>query len=52
MRENSGMNELRDLLGKVAAKQQDAIRNGISTKDIANQTIIEGEVKEVPDATP
>lgn len=52
MRENSGMNELRDLLGKVASKQQEAIRNGTSTKDIANQAIIEGEAKEVPDATP
>ncbi len=52
MRENSGMNELRDLLGKVASKQQEAIRNGTSTKDIANQAIIEGEAKEVSDATP
>lgn len=52
MRENSGMNELRDLLSKVAEKQQEAIRGGTSTKDIANQTIIEGEAEEVRNATP
>lgn len=44
LRENSGMNELRGLLEKVANTQQNAIRNGATTKDIANQTIIEGEV--------
>lgn len=47
LRENSGMNELRDLLGKLASKQQDAIRQGTTTKDIAGQVIIEGESTEV-----
>lgn len=53
MRENSGMNELRGLLQKVARQQIEAIENGASTKDIAGQTIIEGEVTEVTNsATP
>ena len=47
LRENSGKNELRDLLGKLASKQQDAIRQGTTTKDIAGQVIIEGESTEV-----
>lgn len=45
MRENSGMNELRDTLTKLAAQQQDLIRAGVSPKAIAEQTIIDAEVK-------
>ena len=47
LRENSGMSELRTLLDKVANQQQQAIKSGATTKDIANQTILEGEVIEV-----
>ena len=39
MRENSGMNELRDMLKKVAEKQIEAINSGAATKDIAGQII-------------
>ena len=48
MRENSGMTELKDLLTNLARKQRDMIQEGtISTKDIAEQRIIEGESKNV-----
>jgi hypothetical protein len=47
MRESSGMNEMRDLLGKLAKKQQEMISGGVTTKDIAEQVIIEGEAEEV-----
>lgn len=43
MRETSGMNELRDALTKMAQTQRDLIQSGVSTKDIADQRIIEGE---------
>ena len=43
--ENSGMNELRDTLTQLAKQQQDLINRGVSTKDIAAQTIIDVEVK-------
>jgi hypothetical protein len=45
MRENSGMNELRETLTKLATQQQDLIRAGVSPKAIAEQTIIDAEVK-------
>lgn len=45
MRENSGMNELRDTLTKLAAQQQDLIRAGLPAKAIAEQTIIDVEPK-------
>ena len=48
MRENSGMTELKDLLTNLARKQRDMIQEGaISTKEIAEQKIIEGESKNV-----
>lgn len=52
MRENSGMNELRGLLERVARQQVEAIQGGVPTKDIARQTILDGTATEVPDATP
>ncbi len=45
MRETSGVNELRDLLGRLATQQRDMIGNGTSVKDIAASNIIEGEVE-------
>lgn len=48
MRENSGMSELKDLLTNLARKQRDMIQEGtVSTKEIAEQRIIEGESKNV-----
>lgn len=47
LNETSGMNELKDLLQGVAKKQQEAIRDGVSTKDIAAQPLIEGTAKDV-----
>lgn len=47
MRENSGMNELRDALAKMAKQQQDLIKSGVTTKEIAEQVIIEGEARRV-----
>lgn len=45
MRENSGMNELRNVLTELAQRQRDLIASGASsTKDIADQRIIEGEL--------
>ena len=43
MRENSGMNELKNMLVELAAKQRELISNGVPTKVIAEQPIIEGE---------
>ena len=37
------MNELREALTKMAQTQRDLIQSGISTKEIADQRIIEGE---------
>lgn len=39
MRENSGMNELKSLLSELAAKQVNAIKSGVSTKEVAEQVI-------------
>lgn len=45
MRENSGMNELRNVLTELAQRQRDLIASGASsTKEIADQRIIEGEL--------
>lgn len=44
--ENSGMTELKDLLGQMATKQQELIGSGVSTAEIAGQPLIEGKVKE------
>lgn len=43
MRETSGVNELRDMLGKLAQQQKSLIEHGTSTRDIAAQPIIEVE---------
>lgn len=46
MRQDTGMNELKDLLTSLARKQRDMIQDGsVSTREIAEQHIIEGEVK-------
>lgn len=60
--ETSGMNELKDTLGKLAQMQQDAIAQGITTREIAHQPIfgslnssgsqIEVKVSEMKDVTP
>lgn len=42
--ENSGMNELKDTLVKLAQQQQDLIKRGVPTKDIAAQTIVDAQV--------
>ena len=48
MRENSGMNELKDMLTALAMKQREAISGGnLTTQDIADQKIIEGESSRV-----
>lgn len=44
--ENSGMNELRTTLEQLAKQQQELINRGVSTKDIAAQTIIDVEAKQ------
>lgn len=43
MREGSGMTELKDMLVKLAGQQRDLIKSGVTTKEIAEQTIIEME---------
>lgn len=47
LRENSGMTELKETLREMAATQQKLIESGMSVKDIAEQTIIDVEVKDV-----
>jgi len=44
--DNSGLNEMRDSLRKMAEMQQQLIRDGMSTKQIADAKIIEAEVVE------
>ena len=43
VQDNSGMNELKDTLHKLAVQQQELIENGVSAKSIASQTIIDAE---------
>lgn len=43
LNQNSGMNELKDLLSNLAQQQRDLIASGVPTKEIAEQKIIEGE---------
>lgn len=43
MRENTGMTELKDMLVKMAEQQQNLIKQGVPTKVIAEQVIIEME---------
>lgn len=47
MRENSGMNELKNMLVDLATKQRELISNGVPTKAIAEQPIIEVEAVHV-----
>lgn len=47
MRESSGMNELKEAMAKLAEQQQAAINNGMSTKEIADQTIVDVKAKEI-----
>jgi hypothetical protein len=41
MRETSGMNELKDMLGKLAQQQRTMIGQGVTTQEIASQKIID-----------
>lgn len=43
LRETSGMNELKDMLGRLATQQLDLIKSGVPTKIIAEQKLIEIE---------
>lgn len=45
--ESSGMNELKQALAAMAAKQAEAIEAGVSAKHVAETPLIEGKVKEV-----
>ena len=47
MRETSGMNELKDMLTQMAQKQRELIANGVPTKEIADQRLIEGSATRV-----
>ena len=44
--QDSGLNQLKDLLAEVARKQQAAIEAGVPTREIAAQPLIEGKVVE------
>lgn len=44
MHETSGVNELRNMLGQLAKQQKELIEQGVSTKSIASQVLVEGEV--------
>lgn len=46
--ESSGMNELKDMLTVLAQRQRDLIQGGVSTREIAEQKLIEGEATHVP----
>lgn len=46
MRETSGVNELRDMLGKLAQQQKSLIEQGVTTRDIAAQPILDDEDQE------
>jgi hypothetical protein len=46
LNESSGMNELKDMLTSLALKQQELISEGVNTKVIAHQKLIEGKVVE------
>ena len=48
LRENSGMNELKNMLVAVVKQQKEAIEAGVSPKAIAEQRLIEGESTRVP----
>lgn len=48
MREHSGVNELRDMLNRVAEQQRKLIESGVPTKEIAAQAVIEVKKKVDP----
>lgn len=48
MRDSSGMEELKDMMRRVAAGQRDAIGSGLTAKQIAEMPLIEGEATRVP----
>lgn len=48
--ESSGMTELKDMLARMAQKQQELIQAGVGTKEIAAQALIEGKVTEIDPA--
>jgi len=50
VKETSGMVELRTLLTSVAERQRELIGQGVSTRDIAHQKIVEGSSTDVSDA--
>jgi hypothetical protein len=50
MPETSGVNELRDMLAKLAVQQKQLIERGVPTREIASQVLIEGEVVSVEKA--
>lgn len=46
MRDTSGTKEMREMLAKMAQQQQDLIREGVTAKQLASQTIIDIEAKD------
>lgn len=50
VKENSGLNELKNALAAMAEKQVSNIKDGTPIKDITHSVIIEAEAKHVPDA--
>lgn len=46
IKDSSGMNELKDQLEKMALMQQELIRNGSSTQQIAHQKLIQSEAED------
>ncbi len=48
LRENSGMNELREMLTRMAGTQRDLIQGGVPVANIAAQKLIEGKAREIP----
>jgi hypothetical protein len=49
MKDNSGMNELKNALQGLAAQQRELIQNGVEVKQIAASTLVEGEARDVTD---
>lgn len=47
LNEQSGMNELKDTLAKLAQKQRELIERGVPTKEIAAQALVEAEARVV-----
>lgn len=45
--DSAGMKELKSTLAQLAAQQQEAIKSGTQTQEIAHQQMIDGEAKDV-----